>query len=93
MIINAVPGGGAAESGLGTGDEILLIDGVSVKPMTLSDAISLLRGAEGTSVTLVVVKPGDTQVQTVSTSEPRPRGPSGPLFTGRSESRGFREGP
>ncbi len=61
MIMNAVPGGGAAESGLGTGDEILSIDGASVKSMTLADAVSLLRGPEGTSVTLTVVKAGDNR--------------------------------
>lgn len=61
MIMNAVQGGGAAESGLGTGDEILSVDGVSVKPMTLADAIPLLRGPEGTSVMLAVVKAGDTR--------------------------------
>lgn len=61
MIINAIPGGGAAESGLGTGDEILAIDGLLVKPMTLSDAIPLLRGEEGTTIILTVVKAGDTR--------------------------------
>lgn len=52
------PGGGAAEAGLAPGDEILEIDGAPVSGMTLGDAIPLLRGAEGTSVSLRVRRPG-----------------------------------
>jgi hypothetical protein len=53
-----VPGGGAAEAGLGPGDAILAIEGAPTKEMTLGEAIPLLRGPEGTVVTLSVVKAG-----------------------------------
>jgi len=64
-IIMVAPGGGAAEAGLGPGDEIVSIDGVLVKPMTLAEAIPLLRGPEGTIVSLVVIKAGDARLSVV----------------------------
>jgi hypothetical protein len=64
-IIMVAPGGGAAEAGLGPGDEIVSIDGVLVKPMTLAEAIPLLRGPEGTIVSLRVNKAGDARLSVV----------------------------
>jgi hypothetical protein len=60
-ITMVVPNSGAAEVGLTPGDEVLSINGSSVKPMTFADAVPLLRGPEGTTVTLVVVKSGAAQ--------------------------------
>jgi hypothetical protein len=57
-ILKVVPGGGAAEVGLAPGDRVVAIDGASVSIMTLSDAVPLLRGPEGTSDALTVVKGG-----------------------------------
>ena len=57
----APAGGGAAEAGLGPGDRIVAADGVSLASMTLGEAIQLLRGPEGTSVTLSVIKAGGAQ--------------------------------
>jgi hypothetical protein len=65
-ILGVAPNSGAAEAGLAIGDEVLFIDGSSVKPMTLADAIPLLRGPEGTIVTLVVVKAGDARALTLT---------------------------
>lgn len=53
------PGGGAAEAGLAPGDEVLAIDGASVRGWSLGDAIPRIRGPEGSWVTLLVVKAGD----------------------------------
>jgi C-terminal processing protease CtpA/Prc len=39
--------------------------------MTFTDAIPLLRGPEGTTVTLVVVKVGDAQRNAVTITVPR----------------------
>lgn len=65
------PNSGAAEVGLTPGDEVLSIDGTSVKPMTFMDAIPLLRGREGTTVTLGVVKAGDAERTPVTIAVPR----------------------
>jgi carboxyl-terminal processing protease len=51
----------AAEAGIRPGDIILGIDGESTEGMGLYEAILKIRGAEGTSVTLSVRHPGDTQ--------------------------------
>jgi PDZ domain-containing protein/carboxypeptidase family protein len=63
--------GGAAEVGLAPGDEIVSINGATVKPMTLTDAVPLLRGPEGTTVTLGVMKASDSQRATVTVVVPR----------------------
>lgn len=70
-ITMVAPNGGAADVGLGPGDEVLSIDGSSAKPMTLTDAVPRLRGPEGTTVTLVVVKAGDAQRAAVTIIVPR----------------------
>jgi len=59
------PGGGAAEVGLVPGDGILAIDGTPVGPLSLGEAVQLLRGPEGTSVTLSVVRAGGGVVSIV----------------------------
>ncbi|HEY2027726.1 MAG TPA: carboxypeptidase regulatory-like domain-containing protein [Myxococcales bacterium] len=51
-----VAGGGAAEAGLVPGDGIVAIEGAPVGPMSFGEAVQLLRGPEGTSVTLSIVK-------------------------------------
>jgi hypothetical protein len=70
-IIKTIPGGGAAEVGLAAGDELVAIDGASVARMTLSDAVPLLRGPEGTTVTLTVVKGGATGQSPIVVVVPR----------------------
>ena len=66
VVTMAVPGGGAAEAGLAPGDEVVAIDGQPVEPLTLGEAVPLLRGPEGTVVTLSVVKGGDARRATVT---------------------------
>jgi hypothetical protein len=61
-----LPGGGAAEVGLVPGDGITAIEGAPVEPMSLGEAVQLLRGPEGTSVTLSVVKASGGRPLTVS---------------------------
>lgn len=70
-ITMVAPNSGAAEVGLTVGDEVLSINGSSAKPMTFADAVPLLRGPEGTTVTLVVVKAGDAQRSPVTITVPR----------------------
>ena len=57
-VIKVFPGSGAAEAGLAPGDAVVAIDGASVSNLTFSDAVPLLRGPEGTTVALTVVKGG-----------------------------------
>ena len=70
LVVRVIPNSGAAEVGLAVGDSVSSINGASVKPMTLADAIPLLRGPEGTTVTLDVTKAGNP-TQTVTLVVPR----------------------
>jgi len=53
-VTGVVPGGGAAEVGLARGDEILEVEGRPVSELGLGGAVELIRGPEGTAVTLTV---------------------------------------
>jgi carboxyl-terminal processing protease len=62
MIKAAMPGGPAARGGLQPGTAIVRINGISTSDMILNDAVKLLRGAQGTSVTLDLQTPsGETR--------------------------------
>lgn len=52
VVVRAEEGGPAAEAGLEAGDVLVKVDGVSLEGMTLDDAAALIRGEEGTSVSL-----------------------------------------
>ena len=71
LVTAVVPGGGAAEVGMAPGDEVVAIDGAAVAPMTLSEAIPLLRGPEGSTVTLSVIKGGDARRSATPVVVPR----------------------
>jgi hypothetical protein len=60
VIGDVLPGGGAAEAGLTRGDTILAIDGTPVTALGFAGSINRIRGPEGTSVLLRVVKAGTT---------------------------------
>ncbi len=49
----------AAKAGLKPGDVIVRLDEKAVKGMTLSEAVKLMRGKPGTSITLTVVREGE----------------------------------
>lgn len=51
-VIRVEEGGPASEAGLEAGDVLLEVDGVSLEGKTLDEAADLIRGEEGTSVTL-----------------------------------------
>ena len=59
VLTGVIAGGGAAEAGLAPGDEIHAVDGVPVDDLALADAVPLLRGPEGTTVVLLVIRPAD----------------------------------
>jgi hypothetical protein len=70
-IERVLAGGGAAEVGLGPGDEILAIDGAPARAMPLQEAVPLLRGPEGTAVRLLVVRSGDPSRTPIEVLVPR----------------------
>ena len=58
-IIAPLPNTPASNSGLQPGDRILAIDGLDSSFLSLSEAVSLIRGPEGTDVILTVLSAGD----------------------------------
>lgn len=51
----------ADRAGIQAGDLIVRLDGDSVRGMSLSDAVSRMRGEEGSDITLTVVRDGEDQ--------------------------------
>jgi carboxyl-terminal processing protease len=64
-IIAPLPGTPADKAGLLAGDAIVSIDGTSTQNMTIEDAVSHIRGPEGTTVTLKVFHKGMTEPKEV----------------------------
>jgi len=60
-IVAVFEGSPAASAGIQAGDVILEIDGVPTSGMDLYDAVLLVRGDEGTSVSLLVLRQGETE--------------------------------
>lgn len=54
QVVRLIPGGPAEKSTLKPGDAILEVDGTSIKGLDTTQAISLIRGREGTPVRLLV---------------------------------------
>ncbi|HEY2744823.1 MAG TPA: carboxypeptidase regulatory-like domain-containing protein [Polyangia bacterium] len=70
LVMNVQPGGGASDAGLVAGDMILSIDGQSAEALGFIGSIQLIRGPEGTVVTLVVQRK-DGSVQTIPVQRKR----------------------
>jgi carboxyl-terminal processing protease len=51
----------ASRAGIQSGDVILRIDGKSTKDMNLMDAVKLMRGPQGTQVTITIMRQGFTE--------------------------------
>lgn len=60
VVMQLVPGGGAAEAGLAVGDRILEVGGRPVAELGFGGSIDVIRGPEGTRVTLRVQRDGAT---------------------------------
>jgi carboxyl-terminal processing protease len=65
-ISSLIPGSPAEGAGLLPGDVITAVDGQSVTGMALVEAIAMIRGPEGTTVSVTVIHQGQTEPVTVS---------------------------
>jgi carboxyl-terminal processing protease len=57
-VIGTLPGTPAEQAGILTGDRIVTIEGKTTQGATSEEALKLLRGAAGTSVNILVERPG-----------------------------------
>lgn len=60
-VIAPLPGGSAEAAGVLSGDIIVAVDGASARTWTLQDAIKNIRGEEGTSVDIEVMRQGASE--------------------------------
>jgi carboxyl-terminal processing protease len=61
VVVSPFDGSPAAIAGIRTGDVIASIDGVPVNTTTLADTIGRMRGKEGTSIKIGILRPGKTE--------------------------------
>ena len=67
VIGETLEGGGAAGAGLVSGDLILAIDGTPVGELEFVDAIEMIRGVEGTTLTLTVRRSSGQEIEVEAT--------------------------
>ncbi|MEZ5568310.1 MAG: S41 family peptidase [Halioglobus sp.] len=60
-IVSPIDGSPAAEAGLQSGDVILKLGKQTVKGMGLSEAVGKMRGPKGSTITLTIGRPGESQ--------------------------------
>jgi carboxyl-terminal processing protease len=65
-VLSPMAGSPAYQAGILAGDSILRIDGNSTQGMSLHDAVGLLRGRPGTSVTLTILHQGQDEPVAIS---------------------------
>lgn len=58
-VVTPVEGSPAWKAGVKPGDRIVRIDGVSTKGITLSDAVTMMRGRVGSGITLTLMREGN----------------------------------
>jgi carboxyl-terminal processing protease len=62
VILSPIPGNPAQEAGILEGDILLAVDGLEIREeMTVEEIAQIIRGEEGTAVTLTVVHPDETE--------------------------------
>lgn len=65
LILNVSDGGPAEEAGLMVEDLLIMVDGQDVRQMTVTELSNLVRGEEGTSVSLTVLRKGEHMTMSV----------------------------
>lgn len=65
-ILRVVPGSPAEQAGIKTNDEIVSADGINLRGLSSDEIVPLLRGREGTEVTIGVRKPGATEDEMIT---------------------------
>lgn len=63
IVVAPIAGSPAEKAGIKAQDAILAIDGTETSQLSLTEAISKIRGKQGTTVTLVLLTPGDTKTR------------------------------
>ena len=61
VVVSPFEGSPAADAGIRTGDVITSIDGIPVNTTTLADTIGKMRGKEGTSVKIGILREGSSE--------------------------------
>jgi carboxyl-terminal processing protease len=70
-VIAPIDGTPASKAGIEAGDLIIRLDGESVQGMTLSDAVSKMRGEKGSDITLTIVREGEDQPKEITLTRDR----------------------
>lgn len=65
LVMSVTPGSPAEEAGLMVGDVLIKVEGEDVRELDVNEVHNRVRGEEGTSVTLVVLRMGDAASFTV----------------------------
>ena len=61
-VISPIDDTPASRAGIESGDLITNLDGISVKGMSISDAVKIMRGEPGTNIALSILKKGTSEV-------------------------------
>lgn len=61
-ILEVTPNGPAQEAGVQAGDQLVAVDGTDIRGMTLAEVSDLIKGKEGTSVVLTLIR-GEGEVE------------------------------
>jgi carboxyl-terminal processing protease len=61
VVVSPFEGSPAAQAGIRTGDVIASIDGIAVNPTALADTIGRMRGKEGTTVKVGILREGSAE--------------------------------
>ncbi len=64
-VVAPLPGSPAEKAGIRAGDIILSVDDTQAKDLNLDEAVAKIRGAKGTSVTLMVLHKADTKPEKI----------------------------
>lgn len=64
-VIAPLPNTPAEKAGILSGDQILRIDETSTEGMSIDEAVKLIRGEKGTTVTLTILRKGESELRTI----------------------------